>query len=87
MQHCCASGRGRAAPPPAFSLPMTSTPTPAQPSDRVLEALQISLRGCDELLPQADWLKKLMRSEATGQPLRIKLGLDPTAPEIGRAHV
>jgi len=65
---------------------MTSTPTPAQPSDRVLDALQISLRGCDELLPQADWLKKLMRSEATGQPLRIKLGLDPTAPDIHVGH-
>jgi tyrosyl-tRNA synthetase len=65
---------------------MTSTPTPAQPSDRVLEAMQISLRGCDELLPQADWLKKLMRSEASGQPLRIKLGLDPTAPDIHIGH-
>ena len=65
---------------------MTSTPTPAQPSDRVLEAMQTSLRGCDELLPQADWLKKLMRSEATGQPLRIKLGLDPTAPDIHIGH-
>ena len=65
---------------------MTSTPTPARPSDRVLEAMQISLRGCDELLPQADWLKKLMRSEATGTPLRIKLGLDPTAPDIHVGH-
>jgi tyrosyl-tRNA synthetase len=65
---------------------MTSTPTPAQPSDRVLEAMQISRRGCDELLPEADWLKKLMRSEATGQPLRIKLGLDPTAPDIHIGH-
>jgi tyrosyl-tRNA synthetase len=65
---------------------MTSTPTPAQPTDRVLEAMQTSLRGCDELLPQADWLKKLMRSEATGQPLRIKLGLDPTAPDIHIGH-
>ena len=65
---------------------MTATPTPAQPSDRVLEAMQISLRGCDELLPQADWLKKLMRSEATGTPLRIKLGLDPTAPDIHVGH-
>ncbi len=67
-------------------MPMTPPPTPAQPSDRVLEAMQISLRGCDELLPQADWLKKLMRSEATGQPLRIKLGLDPTAPDIHIGH-
>ena len=65
---------------------MTSTPIPAQPSDRVLEAMQTSLRGCEELLPQSDWLKKLMRSEATGTPLRIKLGLDPTAPDIHIGH-
>jgi len=65
---------------------MTTTPPPAPPSDRVLEALQISRRGCDELLPEADWLKKLVRSEATGQPLRIKLGLDPTAPDIHIGH-
>ena len=45
-----------------------------------------SLRGCAELLPQDDWLKKLARSEATGQPLRIKLGLDPTAPDIHIGH-
>ncbi|WP_420541780.1 tyrosine--tRNA ligase [Roseateles chitosanitabidus] len=45
-----------------------------------------SLRGCEELLPQDEWLKKLARSEATGQPLRIKLGLDPTAPDIHVGH-
>jgi tyrosyl-tRNA synthetase len=55
-------------------------------TDRVREALAISLRGCDELLPAADWLKKLARSEATGTPLRIKLGLDPTAPDIHIGH-
>lgn len=55
-------------------------------SDRVLEALAVSKRGCDELLPEADWLKKLQRSEATGTPLRIKLGLDPTAPDIHIGH-
>jgi tyrosyl-tRNA synthetase len=66
---------------------MTSTPTLAHPiTDRVREALQVSLRGCDELLPEADWLKKLARSEATGTPLRIKLGLDPTAPDIHLGH-
>ena len=31
-------------------------------------------------------MKKLQRSEATGQPLRIKLGLDPTAPDIHVGH-
>lgn len=55
-------------------------------TDRVKEAMRISLRGCDELLPEADWLKKLARAEATGTPLRIKLGLDPTAPDIHIGH-
>jgi tyrosyl-tRNA synthetase len=67
---------------------MTATPpSPEFPiTDRAREALRISLRGCDELLPEADWLKKLARSEATGTPLRIKLGLDPTAPDIHIGH-
>jgi len=55
-------------------------------TDRVQEALAITLRGCEELIPQDDWLKKLVRSEATGAPLRIKLGLDPTAPDIHIGH-
>ncbi|MFO0445013.1 MAG: tyrosine--tRNA ligase, partial [Betaproteobacteria bacterium] len=55
-------------------------------TDRALEALAVSRRGCEELLPEADWLRKLARSEATGQPLRIKLGLDPTAPDIHIGH-
>ncbi|WP_394791359.1 tyrosine--tRNA ligase [Rhodoferax sp.] len=55
-------------------------------TDRVREAMAVSLRGCDELIPQEDWLKKLARSEATGVPLRIKLGLDPTAPDIHIGH-
>jgi len=54
--------------------------------ERVEQAMTVSLRGCDELLPQADWLKKLSRSAATGQPLRVKLGLDPTAPDIHIGH-
>jgi tyrosyl-tRNA synthetase len=55
-------------------------------SDRVREALAVSLRGCDELIPQDEWVKKLAKSEATGKPLRIKLGLDPTAPDIHIGH-
>jgi tyrosyl-tRNA synthetase len=55
-------------------------------TDRVRESLAVSLRGCDELLPQTDWVRKLARAEATGQPLRIKLGLDPTAPDIHLGH-
>ena len=48
--------------------------------------MAVSLRGVDELLPQAEWLAKLQKSEASGQPLRIKLGLDPTAPDIHLGH-
>ena len=55
-------------------------------TDSVLAALSATKRGCDELLPEAEWLAKLARSEATGVPLRIKLGLDPTAPDIHIGH-
>jgi tyrosyl-tRNA synthetase len=55
-------------------------------TDRVREALVVSLRGAEELIPHEDWLKKLARSEATRTPLRIKLGLDPTAPDIHIGH-
>ncbi len=55
-------------------------------TDRVREALAITQRGVDELLPEAEWVRKLARSEATGVPLRIKLGLDPTAPDIHLGH-
>jgi len=65
-----------------------STAASADPSvdDRVLHAMAVSKRGCEELLPEADWLRKLARSQATGVPLRIKLGLDPTAPDIHLGH-
>ena len=69
------------APAPACP-PQTAYPV----TDRVQEALAVTLRGCEELIPQDDWLKKLARAEATGQPLRIKLGLDPTAPDIHLGH-
>lgn len=55
-------------------------------TERAREALAVTLRGADELIPQDDWLQKLARSEATGVPLRIKLGLDPTAPDIHIGH-
>jgi tyrosyl-tRNA synthetase len=57
-----------------------------QPTDGVREALAVTLRGIEELIPQDDWVKKLAKSEATGVPLRIKLGLDPTAPDIHIGH-
>ena len=55
-------------------------------SDKVQEALAITKRGTEELLIEADFARKLQRSEQTGKPLRIKLGLDPTAPDLHLGH-
>ena len=55
-------------------------------SDRVQEALAITKRGVDELLIESEFAQKLARSEKTGVPLRIKLGLDPTAPDLHLGH-
>ena len=55
-------------------------------TDKTRNALEVTLRGCEELIPKEDWLQKLAKSEVTGVPLRIKLGLDPTAPDIHLGH-
>ncbi|HRL21527.1 MAG TPA: tyrosine--tRNA ligase [Alcaligenes sp.] len=61
--------------------------SPSEPiSPDVLADLAIVRRGCDELLVESEFARKLARSRATGQPLRIKLGLDPTAPDIHLGH-
>jgi tyrosyl-tRNA synthetase len=65
-------------PPPA--------PTFLPISEAVSKALEAVKRGCDELLVEAEFAQKLARSEASGVPLRVKLGLDPTAPDIHLGH-
>jgi tyrosyl-tRNA synthetase len=40
----------------------------------------------EELIPEAEWRRKLERSIATGTPLRVKQGFDPTAPDIHLGH-
>jgi tyrosyl-tRNA synthetase len=55
-------------------------------SDKIQEALAITKRGTDELLIETEFAQKLARSEQTGIPLRIKLGLDPTAPDLHLGH-
>ncbi|GAC1406175.1 MAG: tyrosine--tRNA ligase [Burkholderiaceae bacterium] len=55
-------------------------------SDRVQEALATTWRGANELLVEADFIRKLVRAEDTRTPLRIKLGLDPTAPDLHLGH-
>ena len=61
----------------APSLPLT---------EAVQSALAIVKRGVDELLIETEFAQKLAASEKNGQPLRIKLGLDPTAPDLHLGH-
>lgn len=63
---------------------MSSSEAPITPE--VEADLRIAKRGCDELLVESEFARKLARSRATGVPLRIKLGLDPTAPDIHLGH-
>ncbi len=48
----------------------------------VAEALERIKRGCDELIVEEDLVRKLK----AGRPLRVKLGLDPTAPDLHLGH-
>ncbi|MYN29837.1 tyrosine--tRNA ligase [Duganella levis] len=69
------------------SSSIPSAPSKALPlTDNVLEALAITKRGVDELLIESEFAQKLARSEQSGVPLRIKLGLDPTAPDLHLGH-
>jgi tyrosyl-tRNA synthetase len=67
-------------------MTLQTMPVEGEMNDAVGHALAVSQRGCEELLPQAEWLKKLQRAQQTGVPLRIKLGLDPTAPDLHLGH-
>nr|WP_330219182.1 tyrosine--tRNA ligase [Moorella mulderi] len=48
--------------------------------------LKVLRRGVAEIIPEEDLKAKLKKSLSTGKPLRVKLGLDPTAPDIHLGH-
>ena len=50
------------------------------------EQLEIIQSGTEQIVPFADLRAKLERAEKTGTPLRIKLGVDPTAPDLHLGH-
>lgn len=55
-------------------------------TDDIREAMALIRRGTDTFLIEEEFEQKLARSKATGEPLRCKLGLDPTAPDIHIGH-
>ncbi len=52
----------------------------------VNQQMEIIKRGVVEIVPEEELVAKLERSVKTGEPLHIKLGLDPTAPDIHLGH-
>jgi tyrosyl-tRNA synthetase len=50
------------------------------------EQLQYLRKGTVEIIPENELRAKLEKSAKTGQPLRVKLGVDPTAPDIHLGH-
>jgi len=51
-------------------------------SPEISSVMQQLLRGADEIIPQSELEKKL----ATGKPLNVKAGFDPTAPDLHLGH-
>jgi tyrosyl-tRNA synthetase len=62
-----------------MSFPMPSF----APVDEQLTYLR---KGSAEIIREADLRSKLEKSRATGKPLRVKLGMDPTAPDLHLGH-
>src|SRR6476661_5893254 len=56
------------------------------PKISIDDQLTILARRCERIVPEADLRKKLERSYTTGKPLRVKMGMDPTAPDVTLGH-
>ncbi|HEY8531258.1 MAG TPA: tyrosine--tRNA ligase [Limnochorda sp.] len=51
------------------------------------EALEVIRRGTEEIFPEEELLEKLRASRREGRPLRVKLGIDPTASDLHLGHL
>jgi tyrosyl-tRNA synthetase len=60
-----------------------TTPQTFRPVDEQLAALR---KGTAEIIREEELRAKLERSRASGKPLRVKLGVDPTAPDLHLGH-
>ncbi len=52
----------------------------------IKEQLELIERGAVDIIAREELVKKLQKSEATGIPLRVKAGFDPTAPDLHLGH-
>ncbi|MCK4259515.1 MAG: tyrosine--tRNA ligase [Halanaerobiales bacterium] len=51
------------------------------------QQVEFLMRGVEQIISKEDLKEKLEKAEKTGKPLRVKLGMDPTAPDIHLGHV
>jgi tyrosyl-tRNA synthetase len=55
-------------------------------SDEVIRDLNYLTKGCVDVVPQEELKAKLERSRAAGEPLTVKVGFDPSAPDLHLGH-
>ena len=65
------------------NLTDTATPFAFAPVDEQMDLLE---KGAAEIIRVSDLRERLEKSRATGRPLRVKAGFDPTAPDLHLGH-
>src|SRR5215218_10402353 len=72
---------------PADRKPLASHPDPRLPTmPSIDDQIRALARRCERMLNEDDLRAKLKRSEESKKPLRVKLGMDPTAPDVTLGH-
>jgi tyrosyl-tRNA synthetase len=59
---------------------------PAAPTPLPDDAIAALTRRCERIISEDELRKKLAKSAAGNKPLRVKLGMDPTAPDVTLGH-
>lgn len=54
--------------------------------EEVIRQLDVISRGVSEIVPEEDLKQKIMKSVVSGVPLQVKLGMDPSAPDLHIGH-
>jgi tyrosyl-tRNA synthetase len=65
---------------------MERSEAPAEIPAGIREEYEELLLGSVDILPEGELLRQLVRARAEGRPLRVKLGVDPTTPDIHLGH-
>src|SRR5205823_3018793 len=79
---CVSGGKGSFHHSPVTYSPLTTH----QDMKSVDEQLSLIRRGVEQIVPEAELRQKLERSFKTGQPLRVKYGIDPTGIDVHLGH-